>query len=410
MRGIFIKLTSHFHIIIMCKKNSYCLFFLLFIFSNGFAQINQIPNTIKWSEKMALSIMKRHPEAYQIDEKTAPKWDYVHGLVLYSFQKLYQKTNDKKYFDYVKNYADATIDSLGNVQSYQYDNFNIDMIAAGNILFDLYETTADERYLKVMQQLRNQLKNQPRTQSGGFWHKKIYPNQMWLDGLYMGTPFYTHYTTQFENGKDLDDVANQFKIIQANATDATTGLLYHGWDESKQMPWANKTTGCSPNFWSRSMGWYMMALVDVLDFFPKEHPRHKELVNYLNQIAKSIIKQQDQSGLWYQVTDKGSSVGNYIESSASSMFIYALAKGANKGYLPKKYFKIANKAFDALIKDLIKTDADGQIHITQACAVAGLGGKPYRDGSYSYYINERKKDDDPKATGPFILAALELNR
>ncbi|OXA74989.1 glycosyl hydrolase family 88, partial [Flavobacterium branchiophilum NBRC 15030 = ATCC 35035] len=269
----------------MYKKNSYCLFFLLFVFTNVVAQIYQIPNTIKWSEKMALSIMKRHPEAYQIDDKITPKWDYVHGLVLNSFQKLYQKTNDKKYFDYVKNYADATIDSLGIVKSYQYDNFNIDMIAAGNILFDLYETTTDERYLKVMQQLRNQLKNQPRTQSGGFWHKKIYPNQMWLDGLYMGTPFYTHYTTQFENGKNLDDVANQFKIIQANATDATTGLLYHGWDESKQMLWANKTTGCSPNFWSRSMGWYMMALVDVLDFFPKDHPRHKELVNYLTQLA-----------------------------------------------------------------------------------------------------------------------------
>ena len=391
------------------KSNSYLLFFCI-IYSNLFAQVSQIPNDIKWSERMALSIMKRHPEAFQIDDRTVPKWDYVHGLVLSSFQKLYLKTNNSNYFDYVKKYADTTIDSLGIVNSYKYDNFNIDMIEAGNILFDLYDATNDNRYFKVMQQLREQLKNQPRTQSGGFWHKKIYPNQMWLDGLYMGEPFYAHFTTKFEQGNDLNDIANQFEIIQANATDTSTGLLYHGWDESKQMDWANKTTGCSPNFWSRSMGWYMMALVDVLDYFPKDHPRQKELVCYLNNIAKSIIKQQDKSGLWYQVTDKANSEGNYIESSGSSMFIYALAKGANKGYLPKKNLEIANKAFDALIKDLIKIDADGQIHITQACAVAGLGGKPFRDGSYSYYVNERKKDDDPKATGPFILAALELNR
>lgn len=401
------------------KKFTFLIGFVLLVVMNtiGCKSVAQnqgdsksIPTHLKWSERMALSIMKRHPQAYQIDEKTEPKWDYVHGLVLTSFEKLYQKTNDKKYYDYIKNYADATIDDKGVIKSYKFENYNIDMVVAGNILFHLYETTKDERYFTVMQLLRKQLQEQPRTASGGFWHKKVYPNQMWLDGLYMGEPFYTHYTVQYENGKNLNDIAKQFELIQANATDKKTGLLYHGWDESKQMPWADKVTGCSPNFWSRSIGWYMMALVDVLDYFPKDHPKQKELVGYLNNITSSLVNFQDQSGLWYQVTDKGGSEGNYLESSGSSMFAYAIAKGVNKGYLPEKFKKNATKAFDGLTSQLIKIDADGEIHITQACAVAGLGGNPYRDGSYSYYVNERKKDNDPKATGPFILAALELDR
>jgi unsaturated rhamnogalacturonyl hydrolase len=370
----------------------------------------QISNQLKWSERMALSIMKRHPESYQIDDKKTPQWDYVHALVLTSFEALYKNTNDQKYYNYIKQYADATIDQNGEVTSYKFDTYNIDMVTAGRLLFNLYTTTKDTRYLKVMQLLRKQITEQPRTASGGFWHKKIYPNQMWLDGLYMGEPFYAQYTTQFENGVKLDDIVYQFELIQLHATDPKTGLLYHGWDESKQMPWADKTTGCSPNFWSRSIGWYVMALVDVLDYFPENHPKRKSLIGYLNAISNSLVQFQDPSGLWYQVTDKGGSEGNYLESSGSSMFAYAMAKGVNKGYLPMKFKAIANKAFDGLTTQLIKTDPDGQIHITNACAVSGLGGNPYRDGSYTYYVNERKKDNDPKATGSFILAALELNR
>jgi unsaturated rhamnogalacturonyl hydrolase len=283
-------------------------------------------------------------------------------------------------------------------------------VTAGRILFDLYANTKDPRYLTVLKLLRKQIEEQPRTASGGFWHKKIYPNQMWLDGLYMGEPFYAQYTVTFENGKKLDDVAKQFELIQKHATDKKTGLLYHAWDESKQMPWADKTTGTSPNFWSRSIGWYVMALVDALDYFPKNHPKQKELVGYLNNIATSLVKFQDPSGMWYQVTDMGTKKDNYLESTGTAMFAYAFAKGVNKGYLPAKYKKAANKAFDGLTKQLIKVDQDGTITITQACAVAGLGGTPYRDGSYDYYVHEKKKDNDPKVTGPFILAALELNR
>lgn len=369
-----------------------------------------ISKKLKWSERMALSIMMQHKESYMIDDATTPKWDYVHGLVLTSFDELNKKHPNQKYSAYSKTYVDKLVQEDGTIDTYKLDTYNIDMVVAGRLLFDLYTTTKEAKYLKALQTLRKQIEEQPRTASGGFWHKKIYPNQMWLDGLYMGEPFYAQYTVTFEDGKNLDDVAKQFELIQKNARDSKTGLFYHGWDESKQMPWANKTTGTSPNFWSRSLGWYAMALVDVLDYFPKDHPKQKELVSYLNQLANTLVKFQDKSGLWYQVTDKGAVGGNYLEASGTAMFTYAFAKGVNKGYLPKKFKTAAKKAFSGMTKHLIKVGQNGEVTITQACAVAGLGGNPYRDGSFEYYVNERKKDNDPKATGPFILAALELNK
>ena len=369
-----------------------------------------ISKKLKWSERMALSIMMQHKESYMIDDATTPKWDYVHGLVLTSFDELNKKHPNQKYSAYSKTYVDKLVQEDGTIDTYKLDTYNIDMVVAGRLLFDLYVTTKEAKYLTALQTLRKQIEEQPRTASGGFWHKKIYPNQMWLDGLYMGEPFYAQYTVTFEDGKNLDDVAKQFELIQKNARDSKTGLFYHGWDESKQMPWANKTTGTSSNFWSRSLGWYAMALVDVLDYFPKDHPKQKELVSYLNQLANNLVKFQDKSGLWYQVTDKGAVGGNYLEASGTAMFTYAFAKGVNKGYLPKKFKTAAKKAFSGMTKHLIKVGQNGEVTITQACAVAGLGGNPYRDGSFEYYVNERKKDNDPKATGPFILAALELNK
>ena len=375
------------------------------------AQNNQtILEKLKWSERMALSIMMQHKESYMIDDATTPKWDYVHGLVLTSFNELNKKHPNQNYSAYSKTYVDKLVQEDGAIDTYKLETYNIDMVVAGRLLFDLYATTKESKYLKALQTLRKQIEEQPRTVSGGFWHKKIYPNQMWLDGLYMGEPFYAQYTVIFEDGKYLDDVAKQFELIQKNARDSKTGLFYHGWDESKQMLWANKITGTSPNFWSRSLGWYAMALVDVLDYFPKNHPKQKELVSYLNQLANSLVKFQDKSGLWYQVTDKGAVGGNYLEASGTVMFTYAFAKGVNKGYLPKKFKTAAKKAFSGITKHLIKVGQNGELTITQACAVAGLGGNPYRDGSFEYYVNERKKDNDPKATGPFILAALELNK
>lgn len=374
------------------------------------AQNNIISKKLKWSERMALTIMSQHKESYMIDNATSPKWDYVHGLVLTSFEELNKQFPKKIYQDYIRSYVDNLVQNDGSIATYKIDSYNIDMIVAGRLLFNLYESTKENKYLIALQTLKKQIEEQPRTISGGFWHKKIYPNQMWLDGLYMGEPFYAQYTKTFENGKNFEDIAKQFELIERYDKDPKTKLLYHAWDESKQMPWANKVTGTSPNFWSRSLGWYAMALVDVLDYFPKDHPNYNQLVEQLNDLAAALIPFQHKTGLWYQVTDKGELKGNYLEGSGSAMFVYALAKGVNKGYLPKKYKKVALKGFDGITKKLIKTNDKGEIIITQVCAVAGLGGNPYRDGSYEYYINEKKKDNDPKATGPFILAALELNK
>jgi len=369
-----------------------------------------ISNDLKWSERMALSIIKRDAQAWQVDNNEKPKWDYKIGLLMTSFEKLYQKTNNPVYAQYIKEYGETVVNSSGEILNYKLEDYNIDNINAGKMLFDLYSRTKDNRYLIAMQTLRKQLETHPRTNSGGFWHKKIYPYQMWLDGLYMGTPFYARYTAEFDKGKDFDDIAKQFEQIQSHTLDKKTGLLFHAWDESKQMGWANKETGTSPNFWSRSIGWYMMALVDVLDYMPKDHPKRKELIGFLNEISVAVAKYQDPSGLWYQVTDSGSKEGNYLEASGSEMFVYAFAKGVNKGYLPKKYKELAIKGFDGITKRLITVDPDGEIHITQVCASAGLGGTPYRDGSFEYYIKEKIKLDNSHGLGPFILAALELEK
>lgn len=369
-----------------------------------------ISKDLKWSDKMALTLMKRHPEAYMIDDSKVAKWDYVHALVLHSIEELYKKNPDPRYKAYIRGYVDALVQEDGTIKTYEFDKYNIDLVVPGRLLFDIYAETKQDKYLKALQLVRKQLTEQPRTASGGFWHKQIYPNQMWLDGLYMGEPFYAQYTATFENGKSFDDIAKQFELIQLHATDPKTGLLYHGWDESKQMAWANKETGNSPNFWSRALGWYVMALVDVLDYMPKEHPKQKELIKYLNNACAALAKYQDKSGLWYQVTDAGNKEGNYLEASGSEMFVYAFAKGANKGYLPLSYKKLAVKGFNAITQKLITVDEDGEIHITQVCASAGLGGNPYRDGSFEYYIKEKIKTDNSHGLGPFILAALEVEQ
>lgn len=371
---------------------------------------NSIAKDLKWCEKMALSIIKRYPEAWQMDHNEKLKWDYKTGLVLTAFQRVSATTKNPVYEDYIKKYAEKVIDSSGNILGVTTKDHNIDIINSGKILFELYKETKEERYLKAIKNLAQKLKVHPRTQSGGFWHKAIYPNQMWLDGLYMGTPFYAQYTTEYQNGENLNDVAKQFEEVQKHTFDPKTGLFFHAWDESKKMPWANPNTGTSPNFWSRAIGWYVMALVDVLDYFPKDHPKRPELIKFLNQAAEGIVKYQDQSGLWYQVTDQGNRKGNYLEASGSSMFTYAFAKGANKGYLPSKYKAIAEKSFDAILKNFIKVDANGEVHITQVCGSAGLGGNPYRDGSYEYYVSEKIKTDNSHGTGPFIMAALELDK
>ncbi len=388
---------------------------LLFFFVSKTKAQNQedsqkdiISYDLKWSERTALSILNKYPKAWQLDGNEKPKWDYKMGFVLSGFEKLYQKTNDKKYLNYIKEYVDGMIDSTGNIKKYDIKEYNIDYLNPGKLLFNLYDETKDERYLRLIGQLRNQLESQPRTPGGGFWHKQIYPNQMWIDGLYMAEPFYTQFTVKYEKGKNLDDIAKQFELVQNHLLDKTTGLVYQAWDENKEIAWANKQTGTSPTIWGRGIGWYMVALVETLDYFPKSHPKYKVLTGYLNQISKNVNQYKSPEGLWYQVADKPYMVANYVEPSASGMIIYAFAKGANKGYLDSGYKRIAQKTFDSFVKQFIKVDKKGEINILNVSSNIGLGGKPFRDGTNDYYLTAKIKDNGAIGFGAFLLSAIEL--
>jgi unsaturated rhamnogalacturonyl hydrolase len=365
-----------------------------------------------YSVWMADSEMKRMPESWMTDFAKKPKWDYCNGLELGAILKVWKLTMDPRYFNYVKSYTDTIISPDGKITGYKLEDYNIDKLNSGKMLFDLYAVSKEEKLKKAMDLLRSQMKTHPRTTEGGFWHKKIYTNQMWLDGLYMASPYLAEYAQRFGEKAIFDDVAKQIILINKHLYDAKTGLYYHGWDESRKQRWSDPKTGCSPNFWSRSMGWYMMSIVDVLDYLPKNHPKRAQIIRILTNLSTTLDKYRDkETGMWYQVTDKMGAEGNYVESSGSAMFIYTWVKGAQKGYLPKSFLKKGEVAYDQFVKRFIKDNGDGTISLTDGCSVAGLGGEPrYRDGSYQYYISEPKRDNDPKAVGPFIMVSVLLKK
>jgi unsaturated rhamnogalacturonyl hydrolase len=363
-----------------------------------------------WAVRMADSFMKRHPDEISYEgEPKGGRWAYEQGVMLEAMRQMWVATGDNKFFRYIKKNVDQFVTENGSIKMYDYGTFNLDNIATGRQLLTLYENTHEKKYKIAADTLRKQLANQPRTHEGGFWHKKIYPFQMWLDGIYMAEPFYAEYAHLFNEPDAFDDIAHQIISIESHTRDPKSGLLYHGWDESRQQRWANPITGCSPNFWGRAMGWYAMGIVDVLDYFPQNHPKRKDIVEILQRLANVLVMYQDSaSGLWYQVIDQGDRKGNYLEASASCMFAYAFAKGAKKGYLDAKLFQLAEKAFRGTIRELVAVDKDGLVNLHQTCQSAGLGGKPYRDGSYEYYISEPQRTNDFKAIGPFIYCALQV--
>lgn len=373
-----------------------------------------------WGVRMADMIMKTYPDSIVVKaagEVTAAKpkrpavWNYEYGVLLSSFRQLGVETGNSAYFNYSKMIIDHFVQQDGSIRTYDLSEFNIDHITPGRIVLWLYQETKEEKYRLAALRLHEQLLWQPRTKEGGYWHKLRYPYQMWLDGLYMGETFAAEYASIFKEGNKFDDIANQFIWMEKHARDAKTGLLYHAYDESKLQQWANPKTGLAPNFWGRGMGWYGMALVDVLDYFPVDHPKRKELIEILQRYAAAVKNVQDPaSGVWYQVLDQGSRNGNYLEASASCMFTYALAKGVRMNYLDKSFAAVAKKGFDGITKNFIETDDQGLIHLTKVVSVGGLGGKPYRDGSFEYYISEPLRVDDLKGVGPFIQAALEVDK
>jgi unsaturated rhamnogalacturonyl hydrolase len=365
---------------------------------------------IEWSKRMADSQITRFGDG--ADYKEGRKWDYAQHVTLLGMLELSTHTGDPKYARFVEKSTATWINPDGGISGYKSEDYNIDNLAPGRTLLALYKLTGDERYKKAATLLFSQLEKHPRTREGGFWHKKRYANQMWLDGLYMGEPFYARYADLFGGGSGAwDDIAKQFRLIDEHLYDPKTGLYYHGWDEAKVQGWADKKTGHSASFWGRGVGWWVMALVETLEYFPKNHPARADLIAILKKTADGIVRWQDPaSGLWWQVLDQGTRKGNYLEGTASSMFSYALSRAVRDGLLSREYLTTAEKGYAGIIHQLIRIDGAGEVNLTQCCQVAGLGQPDKRDGSFDYYIGEPIVEDDLKGIGPFIQTGIELDR
>ena len=364
-----------------------------------------------WSVRMSESEMIRCPESWQLDFQPKLKWDYCHGLELQAMLDVYDQYGDEKFYKYALAYADTMVNADGSIKKYKLEEYSLDRVNSGKFIFRIYEQTKDVKYKKALDLMRSQFDGHPRNADGGFWHKKVYPNQVWLDGIYMGAPFYAEYAFRNNQVEVYPDVVNQFLMAARHTYDPKNGLYRHACDVSRKERWADPVTGQSQHCWGRALGWYAMAFVDALEFIPEHEAGRDSMLVILNNVATQIKRLQDaKTGLWYQVLDKSGEPDNYLESSCSAMFVYSLFKGVRKGYIDKSYLQVAIKGYEGILKHFIEVDENGLVSITQACAVAGLGGKNYRMGDYTYYINETIRANDAKAVGPFIMASLEYER
>ena len=393
---------------------------------NGSLVLNKEDQPYKnYSEWLTYSEMKRVPHAYLLDFSSKPKWSYVMGIEMEGMLDTYEhyKEGNNAILDYLKEYPAKMIDEKGNITGYKYEDFNLDNVRTAKFILrmhNLFPTKGTEKALKT---LFKQLQNQPRTKEGVYWHKAIYANQVWLDGIFMGLPFYCNYAVQTMKPKKaekyLNDAVDQMVKTDYRTYDEKTQLWKHAWDETHQQFWANKEDGKSQHCWARALGWYVMAMTECLDAMPENYARRQEVIDLLNKAMKSVVKYQDKkTGVWYDVLDVKSDK-NYLESTASSMFAYVLLKGYRKGYLSEEYLKAGVKAYNGILKQFIKVNADKTISLTRCCAVSGLGPGPgpyvkkpnyKRDGSFEYYMSEPIRDNDAKGVGPFIWASLEMEQ
>ena len=368
-----------------------------------------------YSVRMIKSEMQRNPDATYLDGRNGVrKWNYTTGLELKSFMDAADRYDLPEVVAYVKEWADTMATEKGKVFGYKKSNYNVDHICPARIYFDLHDMYGDQdkRYRRVTRMIREQIDSQPRTQSGEFWHKQIYPNQVWLDGFYMALPFYAEYTRRYAPKEQRDslfaDIVHQFVAGAENTYDPATGLFRHAWDESKSMFWCDPQTGLSAHAWGRATGWYAIALVEVLDYLPEDHPGYKTLIGQLNYFLEVLPKWADpKTGMWYQVLDCPERKGNYQEATCSIMFTYAFLKGLRKGYIDDSHADYIKGLYQKFIDRFIKENPDGTISMTDCCAVGGLGGKQMRKGDFDYYLSEPIIDNDCKGVGPFIWASLE---
>ncbi len=340
----------------------------------------------------------------------APHWNYIDGCMITAMLAIYEITADKKYYDFAENFIDYYVNEDGSILGYDINKYNLDDINEGRVLFYLYEKSGKEKYKRAIEKHKKHLDTQPRTEGGNFWHKLIYPNQIWLDGIYMAQVFSAMY--QRANGKDFSDILNQIKNVNKYMRDPQSGLYYHGMDVSKSIFWADKQTGLSKNFWLRAIGWFTVALIDIIDICDDEAVRG-ELVAIFGDLISCLEKYRDsESCLYWQVVDKGGMEGNYLETSGSSMISYAMLKGARLGVIDKRYAMLGKETFDGICKRYLEINDKGELNLGGICLVAGLGpeNNPRRDGSYEYYISEPVVENDAKGVAPFILSYTEILR
>jgi unsaturated rhamnogalacturonyl hydrolase len=367
-----------------------------------------IHGELKWSLRMANTVITRSDSLiYYVDRN--PKWAYDVAFLGMAIDRL-GKT-DIRYSKYMEDWVNHFVQNDGSVTDYRPDEYNLDRIFPGRDVFTLYKRHPEQKYKIALDNFIGQLRTHPKTRSGGYWHKNIYPWQMWLDGIFMASPFMAQYAREFNDPEWFDAACTQTKMIYDKTLDPSSGLLMHAWDESRSQKWCDSVTGKSHYPWSRSMGWYILAIEDILEYLPADHPDRSSLITILQKTCEALLKVRDKkTGLWFQVLNCGGRAGNYLEGSGSAMYVYAFARGVHKGYLDKKYLDIAGKSFDCIIKELITVDKNGFLTMHNICGGCGLGGNPYRDGSYEYYINEKRIDNDPKGVAPFIMAAMELDK
>ena len=336
-------------------------------------------------------------------------WNYIDGCMIKAVMELYSITGDKKYLDFADEFIDFRVLEDGSIKGYKVEELNLDNINAGKTLFELYDITGKEKYKKAIDLIYSQIGQMPRTAEGNFWHKKIYPNQVWLDGMYMCQPFYLEYEKRFNNDKNTEDVFNQFRVVKERMRNPQNGLYYHCYDSSKEMYWCDKKTGLSQNFWLRAMGWYAMALLDSAEK-AGDDVRAIELKETFLQLITDLIDYQDESGMWYQLVNLGGMERNYLETSGSSILAYAILKGVRLGMLPEEFAQFGEKAFRGVCDKYLTTTEDGKLHLDGICLVAGLGGAQKRTGTFDYYMSEPIVKDDAKGVGPFLLAYTEMRR
>ncbi len=340
-------------------------------------------------------------------------WNYIDGVMIKAVIEMYHITGDKKYLDFADAFIDVRVSEDGDIAGYDINELNIDNVNAGKTLFELYDLTGKEKYRKAIDLIYSQIEKMPRTKQGSFWHKDIYPDQVWLDGLYMGQPFYMEYETRYNNKKNYADIYKQFSYVIGNMKDLNTGLYYHAIDTSKKMYWADPVTGLSQLIWLRAMGWFAMALLDTMDKADENDEAHKADYEMLKkafvELVDTMLKYQDESGMWYDVVNFGGLDKNYLETSGSAIMAYAIYKGVRFGFLPKEYTQYADKSMTGICDKYLHTE-EGNMHLGGICLVSGLGGKQRRDGTFAYYMSEPIVEDDAKGVGPFLLAYTEWLR